>query len=158
MSLSSFTFSGIVKKAPEKRFTPTNIAVANFLVEVCFALRASQSGSGNISSQTIRVTAWRDLAEECEKSLKEGDRVLIIGRAQINAYTTTEGKKKREVEVDATSVTKIENILSVKAPPKQEDTTERPKAKKEIQAEEIQNIEEITSLDEAVASAEEIPF
>lgn len=157
MSLSNFTFSGIIKKAPEKRLTPTNIPVANFLVEICFIPRGQASEPPNVSSQVIRVNAWRDLADQCEKSLKEGDKVLVIGRAQINAYTTTEGKRKREIEVDASSVARLENVLEIKPPPSRENITERPKVKEEIK-ETIQNIEEITNLDEVVTSTEEIPF
>lgn len=143
MSLSTITVSGTLKRDPEKRFTPTNIPVTNLLLEVCFTPRASQAAVQNeVTSQVIRVNAWRDLALECEKKLKTGDKVLIVGRAQVNAYTTGEGKRKREIEIDANSVTLIDDVLKVQAPRKIESA----------------DVEPVSSLNEVINSTEEIPF
>lgn len=117
MSLSSITFSGTLKKDPEKRFTPTNIPVTNLILEVCYIPRGSQQIQDNIATQVVRVNAWRDLANECEQNLKAGDKVLVIGKAQINAYTNNEGKKKREIEIDANSVVLLNEVLSVRPLP-----------------------------------------
>lgn len=154
MSLSSITFSGTLKKDPEKRFTPTNIPVTNLLVEVCYIPRTSQQVNGGISSQVIRVNAWRDLAEECEKKLKTGDKILIVGRAQINAYTSSEGKKKRELEVDASSITLINDVLVVKAPLKQEEKEGSKSFSKKLE----KDVEQVSNIEEMVANTEEIPF
>ncbi len=148
MSLSSFTFSGTLIKDPEKRFTPTSIPVTNLMVEVCYIPRGGQEA---LSSQLIRVNAWRDLAEECERKLKTGDKIFISGRAQINAYVNNEGKKKREVEVDATAITLINNVLSLQLP--QKEVKEKPVFKKS----ELQS-ESNSGFDEMVANTEEIPF
>lgn len=150
MSLSSITLSGTLKKDPEKRFTPTNIPVTNLMVEVCFIPRGSQTQNEPISSQVVRVNAWRDLAEQCESKLKAGDRILITGRVQINAYTTNDGKKKREIEIDATSIVPLASVLEVKAPPKKE----------EEKISQSESVERMSNLDEVVThvSTEEIPF
>jgi len=151
VSLSSFTFSGTLIKDPEKRFTPTSIPVTNLTVAVCYIPRGGQE---NLASQIIRINAWRDLAEECERKLKTGDKVVISGRIQINSYTTNEGKKKKEIEVDANSVITINNLLSLQPPPQEEiETKEKPVFKKS------ERITESTSnLEEMVANTEEIPF
>lgn len=143
MSLSNITVSGTVKKAPDKRFTPSNIPVANFLLEICFIPRGSQATQESISSQMVRVNAWRDLAERIENELKAGDKVLINGRAQMNVYTNNEGKKKRELEIDATSITLLNNVLSLVPP---------------VKKEEQETVKQISNVDELVASTEEIPF
>ena len=153
MSLNSFTVSGTLKKDPEKRFTPTNIPVTNFVLEVTFVPRVSQSQQGeNILSQTVRVNAWRDLADECERKLKAGNKVLIIGRAQVNAYTNNEGKKKREVEIDATSIVLLEDILSVQ-PPASSEKAEKTSFKKPTE-----EVGQVSNLEEAITNTEEIPF
>ena len=147
MSLSSITISGTLKKDPEKRFTPTNIPVTNLLVEVSYVPRGSQNNQDSLPTQTIRVNAWRELAELCEKKLRTGDKILITGRVQINAYTSNEGKKKKEVEIDATSITLLNDLLSsvnVKSA--------------EVQKTDNSDIEKISDLDEIVNSTEEIPF
>ncbi len=152
MSLNSITVSGTLKKDPEKRYTPTNIPVTNLSLEVTYAPRGSQSQQGeNISSQVVRVNAWRDLAEECERKLKAGSKILVVGRAQINAYTNNEGKKKREVEIDATSITLLEDLISIQPPlvnEKSEKVTRKPP---------VQETESVASFDEVV-NTEEIPF
>lgn len=147
MSFSNITLSGTLKKDPEKRFTPSNIPVTNLFIEVTYFPRASQQQEG-LSSQFIRVNAWRDLAEECEKTLKAGDKILVIGRAQINSYTSNEGKKKREVEVDATSITLLKDVLSIEPPLKNEE----PSFKKVSQS-----TQQTASVDEVI-NTEEIPF
>ena len=153
MSLNSCTVSGTLKKDPEKRFTPTNIPVTNLVLEITFVPRASQSQQGeNILSQTVRVNAWRDLADECERKLKAGNKVLVIGRAQVNAYTNNEGKKKREVEIDATSIVLLEDILSVQ-PPASSEKAEKTSFKKPTE-----EVGQVSNLEEAITNTEEIPF
>ena len=165
MSLSSITISGTLTKDPEKRFTPTNIPVANLMIEICYFTRGSQNQAKRLSSQVVRVNAWRDLAEECEKNLKKGDKVLVIGRAQINAYTSSDGRKKREIEIDANSISFLKDVINVFPPPKekeQETTRGKQEEKIEISSSEFKksahDIEEITNVEEIINSTEEIPF
>ncbi|MBI3590338.1 MAG: single-stranded DNA-binding protein [Candidatus Melainabacteria bacterium] len=154
MSLSNITLSGTLKKDPEKRFTPTNIPVTNLLVEVCYIPRGSQAQQDGVASQTIRVNAWRDLAEECERKLKAGNKIFIVGRVQVNAYTSNEGKKKREVEVDANSITLLSDVLALQPPIKKEEKEQvsKPSFKKSTQ-----DAEQVSTFDE-VTNTEEIPF
>lgn len=153
MSLSSIVISGTVKKNPEKRFTPTNIPVANIIIEISYVPRGSQQTEG-LSSQTVRVNAWRDLAEHCEKNLKTGDKVLVIGRAQINAYTTNDGKKKRELEIDANAITLLNDVISIVMP----KTTEKTEKEEDTFKKTSQDLDQVSTLEEAFSSSEEIPF
>ena len=155
MSLSSITISGTLKKDPEKRLTPTNIPVVNLLLEACYLRRNSQEGQDNLASQIIRVNVWRDLALECERKLKAGNKILVTGRLQINAYTNNEGKKKREVEVDANSVTLLDDVLAI-TPPLQKEETQTKKSSSFNKT--SQDLEQISSFEEVVTSTEEIPF
>ena len=150
MSLSTITASGTLREDPEKRFTPTNIPVTNLRLEICYMPRKSSQEGGALSGQIVRVNAWRDLAEYCESALKAGDKVLVTGRALVNAFTTKEGKKRRTLEIDATSVVKISDVLELKPPAK-------PKASTEEQAS-AGTTEQIASLDDVISDTEEIPF
>ena len=155
MSLSSITVSGTLKKDPEQRFTPTNnIPVTNLLLEVCYIPRGTQNPDP-IASQVIRVNAWRDLAEECVKNLKTGDKLLVIGRAQMNAYVNNDGKKKKEIEIDATSVVYMNDLLSIKLPPKSE---EKELVNKQQFKKTTQEVEQVSNSDEVITNTEEIPF
>lgn len=148
MSLASITVSGTLQENPEKRFTPSNIAVANLKLEICYI----QRGSAGLSSQTVRVNAWRDMADYCEQKLRAGDKVIVSGRAMINAFTTQDGKKKRVLEIDATSITPVKEISSIQPPPKKDSDFEKETFKQtSAQVEQSSNFDEITN-------TEEIPF
>ncbi len=149
MSLSTITVSGTLKEDPEKKVTPSNVAVANLKLEICYV----QRGSGGLSSQTVRVNAWRDMAEYCEQKLKAGDKVIVTGRAMINAFTTNDGKKKRVLEIDAISVTPIKDVLELQPPPKKETA----ESERETFKQTSPNLEQISGLDE-ITNTEEIPF
>ena len=152
MSLASITVSGTLKENPEKKLTPTNVAVANLKLEICFVPRGSGVQSGALSSQIVRVNAWRDLAEYCEQKLKAGAKVIVTGRAMINAFKTNDGKNKRVLEIDATSIVPIKNILELQ-PPLKKDSNEQEKEtfKQTSSVEQASNLDEITN-------TEEIPF
>lgn len=109
MSLSKIVVSGKVIKAPEKRFTPNNnTAVTEFFIAVESIQRADQP----VESTPVKIIAWRDLAERCASDLKKGDAVVVEGRLQINNFTTAEGQKRRDIEIDANNV---ENLSSTVA-------------------------------------------
>lgn len=109
MSLSKIVISGRVVRAPEKRFTPNNnVAVTEFTIGV----DSQNRQEGTVDTNFVKVITWRDLAERCSTEIKKGDLVCVDGRLQINNFTTQEGQKKREVEIDASSV---ENLSSTVA-------------------------------------------
>lgn len=153
MSLSNITVSGTVKKDPEKRFIQTNIPITNFIIEVTYIPRGLQNGQPKeVQSHSIKINAWRDLAEQCEASIKSQDKVLVIGKAQINVYTTQDGKKKRELEIDANSVVLLKDALAIQPPAKKEESSENTYRKS------ASNVDETSNLEEVLAATEEIPF
>lgn len=101
MSISKIVISGQVVKAPEKRFTPnTNVAVTEFFIAVNPTPRQGQPNE----TALVKVITWRDLAERCSTELQKGDTVAVDGRLQINNFTTAEGQKRKDIEIDAVSV------------------------------------------------------
>lgn len=112
MSLSKIIVSGKVIRAPEKRFTPTtNVAVTEFSI----AVESNPRPDGSTESTPVKIVTWRDLAERCAQDIKKGDLVAIDGRLQINNYATSEGQKKRDVEIDAVSVENLSASVSKNA-------------------------------------------
>lgn len=101
MSLSKIVVSGRVIRAPEKRFTPSNnVAVTEFAIAVESPARAD----GQPESSPVKVITWRDLAERCAQEIKKGDLVAVDGRLQINSYTTSDGQRRRDAEIEAIAV------------------------------------------------------
>jgi single-strand DNA-binding protein len=109
MSLSKIVISGRVVKAPEKRFTPNNnVAVTEFTIGVDSPNRQD----GSVDTNFVKVITWRDLAERMANELKKGDLVAVDGRLQINNYTNAEGQKRRDVEIDASSVENLSQTVA----------------------------------------------
>ncbi|MBK9144001.1 MAG: single-stranded DNA-binding protein [Candidatus Melainabacteria bacterium] len=107
MSLSKIVVSGQVIKSPEKRFTPnTNVAVTEFAIAVASPPRQGQKQEPT----AVKVIAWRELAERCAQEIKKGDMVAVDGRLQINSFTTSDGQRRKDVEIDAVSVENLSNL------------------------------------------------
>lgn len=96
MSFAKAFVTGVVVKAPEKRFTQNDMAIAGFSV--------------NIDSQNetiLRVVAFGNLAENISATVAQGDNVAIEGRLQVNTYKLPNGKDKKVFEINANAVEKI---------------------------------------------------
>lgn len=99
MTLAKITVTGKITKAPEKRFTQSNIALTSFVIAV--------SDSFSQDETLVRVMAWGNLADRAADSVKEGDCVLVDGRLQTANVKTSNGRERRIFEINASSVEKI---------------------------------------------------
>jgi single-strand DNA-binding protein len=55
-------------------------------------------------TQWYTVTAWRALAENCERSLRRGDPIVVHGRFTISPWTNAEGVAMTSLEIEASFV------------------------------------------------------
>jgi single-strand DNA-binding protein len=55
-------------------------------------------------TQWYTVTAWRSLAENCERSLRRGDPVVVHGRFTISPWTNADGVPMTSLEIEASFV------------------------------------------------------
>src|SRR5437868_9011271 len=109
MTLSKIVVTGRVVRAPEKRFTPnTNVAVTEFAI----AVESQPRQDGTVESQPVKVITWRDLAERCAQEVKKGDLVAVDGRLQINSFTNSEGQRRRDAEIEASSVENLTLLVA----------------------------------------------
>lgn len=108
-SMSKIVVSGRVVRAPEKRFTPnTNVAVTEFAI----AVESPPRPDGSVESQSVRIITWRDLAERCANDIRKGDLVAVDGRLQVNNFTSSDGQKRRDAEIDAINVENLTMTLA----------------------------------------------
>lgn len=108
-SLSKIVVSGKVIRPPEKRFTPnTNVAVTDFTI----AVDSNPRQDGSVESHPVKVIAWRDLAERLAQDIKKGDLVAVDGRLQLNSYTNSEGQRRRDIEIEASTVENLTQIVN----------------------------------------------
>ena len=93
---------GNLVRDPELRTTKDGIAVCTFTVAV--NRRNGNAKAGQIEADFFRVTAWRALAENCQRFLTKGRKVAVIGSVSVEAYTTQKGETRASLEVTATEV------------------------------------------------------
>ncbi len=96
MTIARATVSGVVVKAPEKRFTQNDLPIAGFTI--------------NIDKNTetlLRVVAYGQLAEMISSTVSQNDTVVVEGKLQINSFKLPNGKDKKVYEINASSVEKM---------------------------------------------------
>lgn len=105
MTLAKAFVTGSVIKAPEKRFTPNDMAIAGFTI--------------NIDQQTetlIRVVAFGQLAENVANTVSIGDMVAVEGKLQTNTFKLPNGKDKKVFEISASTVEKMVGSTNASQP------------------------------------------
>ena len=94
---------GNLTRDPELRSTPNGIAVCTFTVAVN-RRRSQNAEAGQPEADFFRVTAWRQLAENCSRFLSKGRKVCVVGAVQVNTYTANDGTTRASLEVTADDV------------------------------------------------------
>lgn len=122
MSISKIVVSGRVVRQPEKRFTPNgNVPVTEFAI----AVESPARPDGTVETQSVKVITWRDLAERCAQEIKKGDLVAVDGRLQINSYTSSEGQRRRDAEIEASNVENLSLTVNQGSAPGAEESEGR---------------------------------
>ncbi len=94
---------GNLTRDPELRSTPNGVPVCTFTVAVN-RRRASSAEAGQPEADFFRVTAWRQLGENCNRYLSKGRKVAVVGPVQVNTYTAQDGSTRASLEVTADDV------------------------------------------------------
>lgn len=94
---------GRLGKDPELQVTPDGTPVTKFTLAVN---RYSRTSSGERKEETdwFNVSAWRQLAETCEKYLHKGSKVYVEGRLSQRKYTDREGVQRTSIDVTMTEM------------------------------------------------------
>ena len=96
MTLAKAFVTGSVVKAPEKRFTQNDMAIAGFTINFDPA-----------NEGMLRVVAFGQLAETISSTVALGDSVAVEGKLQVNTYKLPNGKDKKVFEIQASAVEKM---------------------------------------------------
>jgi len=86
---------------PEVSATGSGVSMAKFRLAVD---RNYKNQQGEIETDFINITAWRNLADRCGQYVKKGYMVAVDGRLQVRSYETPEGEKRRIYDVVAEDV------------------------------------------------------
>ncbi|MFX0581013.1 single-stranded DNA-binding protein [Nocardia nepalensis] len=97
------TVIGNLTAAPELRFTPNGVAVADFTVASTPRYRDPNTGEWKDGEALfLRCNLWREAAENAAESLTRGSRVIVTGRLKQRRWQTLDGQNRTttELEVD----------------------------------------------------------
>lgn len=98
--MNKLTIIGNLTRDPELRTTSTGINVCSFTVAVN---RRRTSQTGQPEADFFRVSAWRQLGENCQKYLAKGRKVAVVGPVSVSSYEAKDGSGTRftlEVQAD----------------------------------------------------------
>ena len=96
MTLAKSVVTGIVFRAPEKRFTQNNVAVYSLILNI-----------GDREETLIRVLSTRTAMESVMESISYGDKILVEGRLQTANAKMEDGSERKIFEIDASTVEKM---------------------------------------------------
>ena len=83
---------GNLTRDPELRTTSSGISVCSFTVAVN-RRRSANSAAGNNQPEAdfFRVSAWRQLGENCSRYPAKGRKVAVTGSVSVNTYQGSDG-------------------------------------------------------------------
>lgn len=101
---------GNLGRDPETRYTTSGQPVCNFSVA---STRKYNNSEGTLVDETtwFKVSAWGKAAENCQKYLRKGSKVLVDGRLVVDpatggprVYTKNDGTSGASFEINANTV------------------------------------------------------
>ena len=96
--MNSLNIIGNLTNDPTVRATAQGISVCDFTVAV------NRRQKGDQDADFFRVTAWRQLGENCSRFLAKGRKVAVRGPVSARTYTAKDGSTRVSLEVTAEDV------------------------------------------------------
>ena len=93
---------GNLTRDPELRTTPSGDSVCSFTVAV--NRRTRRDAQNQPEADFFRVSAWRQLGENCAKYLAKGRKVSVTGPVSVRTYQAQDGSTRASLEVNAEDV------------------------------------------------------
>jgi single-strand DNA-binding protein len=100
--MNKLTIIGNLTRDPESH-PAGDTSVCSFTVAVNRRSR-SNAANGQPEADYFRVSAWRQLGENCQKYLAKGRKVCVVGPVTARTYTANDGTTRVSLEVTAEDV------------------------------------------------------
>ena len=102
--MNRLTIIGNLTNDPELRTTPSGDSVCSFGVAVTRRSRRDAQGNQQEMVDYFRVSAWRQLGENCAKYLAKGRKVCVVGPVSVHTYQANDGTTRASMDINATDV------------------------------------------------------
>ena len=99
--LNKIVLMGRLVRDPELRYTQSQTPVASFSL-ACERDRKNQNGEKE--TDFFNCTAFGKQADFVDRYLKQGTKILLVGRVQNDNYTNKEGQKVYSVQIIAEEI------------------------------------------------------
>lgn len=117
-NLNKVFLIGNLTRAPELRYTPAGVAVANLGMAVN---RRFRDKNGELKEDVcfLTVTVWDKQAEACCQYLQKGSPIFVEGVLQSRSWETNDGQKRSTIDVRAERIQFLGKFPADKAMDKQ---------------------------------------
>lgn len=109
-SLNDVKLIGRLTRDPELRYTTGGTAVAHFRVAAGRSYKAPGSNEWKEEVAFVPCSVWRETAERVGQRLKKGSPVYVEGRLRSKEWTTKEGQKRSDLELDVMRIQFLEAV------------------------------------------------
>ena len=92
---------GNLTRDTELRQTPNGVSVCTFSIAVS---RDYTNSDGSKETDFFNIVVWREKGENCNKYLKKGKKVAVVGSLQNRSYEDNDGAKRYVTEIIASDV------------------------------------------------------
>lgn len=101
--LNQVTLIGRLGKEPESKKLPGGAILTKFSIATSEKWMG-KDGQQKQATEWHNIVTWNKLAEICEKHLRRGQQVSVIGKLKTNSWTTEAGEKRFATTVSASQV------------------------------------------------------
>lgn len=98
--MNKLTIIGNLTRDPELRTTGNGHNVCSFTV----AVNRRKSANGQQEADFFRVSAWRQLGDNCQRYLAKGRKVAVVGPVSVSTYQASDGSTRAQLEITADDV------------------------------------------------------
>ena len=102
--MNKLTIIGNLTRDPELRTTQAGVNVCDFTVAVNRRVRRDAQQGTQPEADFFRVSAWRQLGDNCAKFLAKGRKVCVVGPVSARTYQANDGTTRVSLEVMAEDV------------------------------------------------------
>ena len=93
---------GRLTRDPELRYTPSGVAVCNFVIAVNREYKSEKTDTHK--PDFLSVVAWRKQAEAVVNNLKKGRKIFVEGKLEVSTYNAEDGSKRSVTNIVADSI------------------------------------------------------